>query len=915
MINESSTSRTGRFVSTVLPWLLGGGMFAFYLINMPRGVTPFGLAGVVEIGGWLPGQHYFGPLMYLITLPLRLAPEGMRPMLLNLFSAVCAMLSLVLLARSVALLPHDRTHEQRQREQSEFSMFSGPLAWIPPLVAVVILGLQRTFWEFSGEATSDMQDLLVFAYVVRCLLEYRKEQKESWMVKFAFVYGLGMASNWGMIGFFPLFLAFVFGMKGLNFFSPRFLMRTGGAGLLGFLIFFLMPLLNSLGHAPNAGFWQAVHATFVLDKRMLLSFPRDVVVLISLTSILPMIILSIRWASYFGDNSPFGIFVATMMFHIVHALFFLAGLWVMLDCPISPRVVTQGWGMSFVSLYYLGALSLGYFIAYFLIIFGTPVSNTRLALNPLIKVVNWVVVGLVLLLCIGIPAVLLAKNIPYFKIRNNLVKEFSHHAQIIADELPEKGAVLLGDDPFRLYYVEGELSRRGIRKNFLFIDTHAIEKEPAYLGRLKDGNPKFGISLDWTNRPVGSLICMGPVQLLENLSLNNDVYYIQSSFGYYSELFWWEQHGLCYKLNGFAPGTWDAPKATPELIAENGKFWDREYKADLLPLLDEVEAATKIGTKTPWDKFQTKLHLKKEPFQLAAFLGGYYSTGLDHWGVELERAGKLEEAGKCFERAIQINTGNGSARINLTFNKNLAQGRMPHIQFYKDLEKDIVVKNLGRRGGWEELLGADGPVDEPNSRIDLTRIFADGGLNRQAVQQMHRVLEFNPSNTFSQLQLANLLIYLPSHTNSLSRYVPLERCYAEAMTNIDLALETIPKDTFALFLSSIAAMQLHEYEKSERVLTRLLEVQPENLAAKFNRAIAYFKMGKLDSAKADYEDVVKEVPSKYQAYYGLGEITYQQKEKPEAIKYYELYLTNAPANTAEAKYVQTRLKELKSGAP
>jgi tetratricopeptide (TPR) repeat protein len=889
-------------------------MFAFYLFHLPRWVTPNGLPGAAEVGGWLHGQHYFGPLMYLATMPLRLAPEAMRPLLLNVFSALCASVSLCLLARSVALLPHDRTHEQRQREQSEFSTFSGPLSWLPPLVAVVILGLQRTFWEYSGEATTDMLDLLVFAYVVRCLLEYRRDQRESWLAKFAFVYGLGMSNNWGMVGFLPLFLAFVIAMKGLTFFSPRFLMRSAGFGFLGLLAFFLMPAMNSFGHDASAGFWQAVHATLVRDKQMLSSFPRDLVVLMSLTSVLPVIILSIRWASYFGDNSPFGIFLATAMFHFVHALFFLAGLWVMLDCPISPRAVTLGWGMPFLSFYYLGALALGYFIGYFLIIFGTPVSKARQELNPLVKFLNYGVVAVVLILCVGTPVAQSVKNLPYLRVKKDLLREFSRHAGLVADALPQKGAVLLSDDPFQLYYAEAELSRRGIRPNFLFIDTHSIDADPLYLGRLQQDNPGFGISLAWTNRPAGSMSALGPIQVLENLARNHEVYYIHGSFGYYTECYWWEQRGLCYKLNNYEPGGWDAPLPSQRLIDANEKFWDREYEDNLHPLVEELQAETVIGNKTFWDLFQTKLHLKKEPFQTAGFLGNYYSRALNDWGVQLERAGKLDEAGKTFDRALQINTANGAARINLNFNKNLAAGRLPPVQFYRNLEKDLVVKTLGKRGGWEELLGGDGPVDEPNSRLDLARILADGGLYREAVQQMRRVVEIYPTNSYARLQLANLLIYLPSHTNSLSQFIPLDRCYPEALTNADYALAAFPKDTFALFLTSVAAMQLHDYDKAVAILTRLLEVQPENLAAKFNRAIAYYKLGRLDSAKSDYKDVVTEVPNKYQAYYGLAEISYQQKENQDALKYYQLYLTNAPANTDEAKFVESRLKELNGGA-
>src|SRR5262249_50501213 len=158
-------------------------------------------------------------------------------------------------------------------------------------------------------------DLLIFAFVVRCLLEYRILQKEFWMIAFALVYGVGMANNLAMIAFFPAFLVAVIWIKKLGVVNPGVLLRTGAFGLLGFSLFFLMPLLNSRHAGPDVGFWTVVHATVASDKRLLFSFPREVIMVLGLTSLLPVFVIGMRWASYFGDNSPVGIFMATAMFH------------------------------------------------------------------------------------------------------------------------------------------------------------------------------------------------------------------------------------------------------------------------------------------------------------------------------------------------------------------------------------------------------------------------------------------------------------------------------------------------------------------------------------------------------------------------------------------------------------------------
>jgi len=56
------------------------------------------------------------------------------------------------------------------------------------VLAVLVCGLQLTFWEHATVGSSEMLDLLMFAYVVRCLLEFRIAGRDSWLFRAAFVY-------------------------------------------------------------------------------------------------------------------------------------------------------------------------------------------------------------------------------------------------------------------------------------------------------------------------------------------------------------------------------------------------------------------------------------------------------------------------------------------------------------------------------------------------------------------------------------------------------------------------------------------------------------------------------------------------------------------------------------------------------
>src|SRR4051812_42858501 len=113
------------------PWLIVAGALALYLGTLNHWVTLSSLPIVSQITGWdwHPGYlewrpNYILPLYTIVTEPIRLLPVHVQPMALNAFSALCAALTLGLLARSVRLLPHDRTKEQRLREPGVDSLLS-----------------------------------------------------------------------------------------------------------------------------------------------------------------------------------------------------------------------------------------------------------------------------------------------------------------------------------------------------------------------------------------------------------------------------------------------------------------------------------------------------------------------------------------------------------------------------------------------------------------------------------------------------------------------------------------------------------------------------------------------------------------------------------------------------------------------
>src|SRR5207249_3907737 len=267
-----------KFVRAVLPWLVAAGALVFYLGTLNHWVSFNSLLPVAKVSGWTWQPELYAPLYWLVTSPLRWLPARVIPLALNLFSAVCGALTLALLARSVALLPHDRTDAQRQKVRSPSGILTAGSAWLPPVLAAIVCGLQLTFWENATAASggsfplasNETFDLLLFAYIIRNLLEFRLDQRETWLIRASLVCGASMTNNWAMIGFFPLFIAALVWMRGLSFFNARFLTQMALWGLAGLSLYFLLPLWGSHGDIAPVPFWPALRANLHAQENILL---------------------------------------------------------------------------------------------------------------------------------------------------------------------------------------------------------------------------------------------------------------------------------------------------------------------------------------------------------------------------------------------------------------------------------------------------------------------------------------------------------------------------------------------------------------------------------------------------------------------------------------------------------------------
>jgi tetratricopeptide (TPR) repeat protein len=935
------------FVQSRLPWVLAGAALVTYLVLLNHWVSVASLPIVARVTGWdWWTLNLQAPVFYLVTWPVKWLPGAWQVLALNSLSALFAAVALGLLARCVAILPHDRTRDQRQREGSDYSFLTLKAAWVPPLVAVSACGLQLTFWEHATAATGESLNLLLFAYLVRCLLEHRLDERDHWLYQLAFVYGISVTNNWAMIGFFPIILVSLVWIKGLNILRWPLLIRMAGFGILGLSLYLLLPALAFFGANNSFSFWQLFKAQLVYQKLMITVFPKYVLLLCGLTSFLPVLFMGIRWPSTLGDTSIIGSIVSQLLFRVVHLLFLAACVWIVFDPPFSPRHL--GFGMSFLPFYFLSALSIGYFAGYFLLI-GQDQSSRRHRQQGLDLILSRLMYGVVWLGVLALPAGLIYRNLPLLKINSG--SDLKRLAQHLVDSLPNQPCIVLSDEPLNLLLLSSAANSQNGQASFIPVDTRSLlipsyqkQLHQRYPQRWPDLNPEAGQSLD----------SIKLVQQLQSIGRSNDFYYLHPSVSFYAEGFYRESRGLVYHLTAYPPRMVYPPAPSEKDLADNQSFWTQRSNS--------LEQLSRRAPRRDRDNAISD----------ARFAADFYSRALNCWAVALLHHNDLDKAIAWLKLAFSLNPDNAAAAVNLAY----AEKRRTSSQqsFVLDEKNNDLIRGYRNM---HSLLSENGPIDEPSMCLRLGKEFSVSAVDspaflRQAAQAFQRVLQLEPHNTEASIWLGNIYLKGKQPENALeivkklqtesatlspsqkSEIVRMEawalfaqnnlagaesvlanaqqlyptdsllpecafqmnlmsKRFTNALIAIEQQLKLDPKNTKALLNQGALLIQLQAFDKAIQPLSQVLAIESKNDAALMNRAIAYLQSGKLDEAEADYQKLLDLVPRMHAAYYGLGEIADQRKNTQKAISFFESFLKYAPPNTVEIKAVEERLRVLKTG--
>ena len=968
MTAEDKINPPQRQPITLSPWLVVVGASLLYALTLNHWVALKALPLMAQVTGW--DWHPYSlkwrpetmaPLFLVMTAPIRLLPASWQPAALNVFTAACAALTLGLLARSVRLLPHDRTREQRQREMGAHALLSIRAAFLPALFAVLVLATQLTFWENAIVATGEMLNLLVFAFILDCLLEFRVSQNDKWLTVSALVFGLGESNNWALLGFFPLYLISLVWIRGfVAFFNLRFLARMALWGAAGALLYLLIPILGAAGGGQDSfmsRFSYLFGGELGAQSYGLKLVPGWLALLAGVPSLLPLLFAGIKWPSFEGEISAVGNILTRFMFSALHVACLALALVTFFDFKYSPSVRMREQPVSFLTFYYIGALCVGYFSGYMLLVFAAIRLPSWERRHPLTKIFNLTLVAAVWVVSFAAPALLIWQNFPHIRAGN------SHMLQQFADQtldaLPAKTAVILSDDPTRLYLLQAAYERRGQRNENVMIETESFPHRE-YLFYLAARYPQLKSLMTTNLARLPSVLGSDKLTIfMHYVAQNYMAYYLHPSFGYYFEALYLKPRGLVYELKAYTTNLTQPPLPTEAEMQANQAFWAKLENGTLQALparasLDLDDMAVSVD----------------------------YAVALDYWGTELQKAGHLKEAQGQFAEAVRLNTNNFIAAINLQYNERLQKGG------HQPIEEGVeLVGKATRLYGLDAVLRGSGPPDEPDLDLELGGILAERGNLAQAARLFQRRLQFLPGDSEAELAMAKTYVDMgqpakamelinklrrsskidswkltrceamadmaggdyaaaekvlhaavQAHPNDENRVATLvqyyrfrgfeydrahkgleaARCFANALTNINLQLKLLASPNHdaqdvpeTLVKKAELETMLHSYDAAISTLGQILQIQPKNYTALLNRALTEIQLKQFQAAKDDFREMGKVLPHQsYLAEYGLAEVASAEKNKAEEIDHLKRCVRSAPEDSSEYQRATNRLAAL-----
>ncbi len=926
-------------VSKYLPWLLALPFLALYLVTRHPWYSVASLAVTGDMGGLDGSWVYQKPGFALVTGFVRWLPLSALPKVANTMAALMGTGVLVLLGRCAYLLPHDRTREERLRLPSGESDALGRWVWVPPILAVSLLGLQRTFWEHATAQTGEVWDLMAFAWCIRCLLEYRADRQDKWFWRFSIVYGLAAVDNWAMYGFAPLFGVAIIWMRGKDIFDLSFLGRLIGLGLVGFLLYLVAPIIGRIQTGSSISWSQGLHAQLIYQRSVLFGIPRGRILLLALVNLLPMVMFGIRWEG--SSRTPIERITTIIAVAMLQLAGLVLGLVTALDLPFGPRQMVYldpsagGVTVPLLTFHFCSALATAYFAGYFILVGGLrPTRNWE---NPgtvsgFLGRVGWAVC---LFLAVGTPFALIAKN--WAAVRSENQPYLQHLASGLREKLPSEGSVVLSSDYLMHELLLATEPIGSASKPNLYILT---PKMPEIIYRRHLADSSAGSAWPELRRIADARtnIAFEFLSLWYRAVREDRAYMTYIGVDFLTEGVRQEPLALSVRARVAASEGLSGFVIRPDQVAEVVADWDR--RRDAYRELNPNSAPDSITA------------------QVASQLLSRMANSV---GAALQSAKDYSAARHLFEMARDWDANNVIADVNLLANTDLAAGR----------PVGPSARRLMEGYSPSALYVRSGSIEEPEALVSIGRdlMLSDPPCMKAATACFLRARELDPNLTraslaciaiwlnrgFPQKALAeiatienrpdlkteerlSIVRFRAGILSQLGRTDELETTLQEAVrklpneiTPLDLlssfyldhrklsklapilgAWEHLdPTDSKPVLRRAMGLMLETKYQEAVPLLDTLLSRNPELETARANRAMANLQLKKFDLARRDFERLLERTPNNYVYHAGVAQVLEQENDPAGALTHWDAFLAAAPHESPQYTNILEKVRQLR----
>jgi tetratricopeptide (TPR) repeat protein len=707
-----------RLPAVVVPCVAAVVLFAIYLATLNQWVGVRSIGVVAGLGRWTGAEPAFKPGLEILALPLRVLPAAIFPKACNLLSALCGALAAALAARVVALLPYDRSRAGRLRGHDADPWLHVPLAWAPPVLAAGLSGLALTAWENATSLTGETPELLLFAACAACLCQYRLKLRDFWLWAFAFLTGAGMASNFAMIAFGPLFLVALVWIRGVSFANTKFLARLAFWFALGLLVHVVGAWLAA---GDGYSFGSILKTQLIVEKDMLLGTPRGRILLFALLTLLPFAFIGVRWGNETGSSLEQRLTVGGLV--LVEIGWTVANIVMAFDPPFSPRNLVYldptGGGVALLTFSFCGAVVSAY-VAGHLILLGSVTPAIAWARPSVVGgAVLKASMAVAVVACAAAPAALMWKNWPL--VANENAPWLDRFAKAVTDVVPAKSpAILMADDPIAALTIWASCRDHGVLSNKLVVNAASLARHNAnYRAHVvRESGGSWPSLAEFAKAESGVIDKFLPVW--NAAAESGQAFYVNPSINFLVQQSYQSPVGPLFQMRPFAPGKISPPPPTDEEAARIKSYW-----TSASPALKEVAQAAEAGSVT------------------ADWAASFWSRAANVDGVILQAARRFDGAAELFRIAVATQTNNASARVNLEVNAALKAGKP-------------VSTNLSRflpEASPAAILNAFGFVDEPDSWLVLGRLCltTEPPLLRSAAAMFARARDLAPDRSAAWL--------------------------------------------------------------------------------------------------------------------------------------------------------------------